>query len=196
LLLYLTLFAGINVVDAYKLCDYHHIINYRLAKDGEHKMPVEKFAGLLSYQLIHNTSSLLKVLLPQSREAERLQGGADSPIIPSTITASASSASSTLTAGLQRDAVVVAQRVLTDAQGQMHHQCQYEVVTSEKSGKKSTKTRECSLCKEEGRKRKLVGTYCFDCQLSFCCITKWNPDHDCFAEHVTKIRRTSGRGGS
>ena len=65
--------AGINVVDTYNLCEYHHIIYYRLPKEGDHKMTVQRFAGHLSYQLIRNTASLLRVLKPVRREATQLQ---------------------------------------------------------------------------------------------------------------------------
>jgi hypothetical protein len=183
--------AGINVVDTYNLCEYHHIINYRLPKEGDHKMTVQRFAGHLSYQLVGNTASLLRVLKPVRREATQLQ---EEESLPTAISSeSHSSAVSSLSANNTPPAVTLAERVLTDAQGGLHHQCSYPVGASA-SGKKRTMTRDCALCKEEERDRRLVGTYCFDCQLPFCCVSKWNPDRDCFDQHVAKIRRISGRG--
>ena len=55
LFFFTNLIVGINVVDTYNLCEYHHIINYRLPKEGDHKITVQRFAGHLSYQLIQNT---------------------------------------------------------------------------------------------------------------------------------------------
>jgi len=183
--------AGINVVDTYNLCEYHHIINYRLPKEGDHKMTVQRFAGHLSYQLIRNGSGLLRVLKPVRREATQLL---EEESVPTAISSeSQSSAISSLSANNTPPAVTLAERVLTDAQGGLHHQCSYPVGASA-SGKKRTMTRECALCKEEEHDRRLVGTYCFDCQLPLCCVSKWNPDRDCFDQHVAKIRQTSGRG--
>ena len=71
--------AGISVIDTYKLCEHHKIINFRVAKEGEHKMPVEKFAGHLAYQLITNTTMLLSMIDPEIREVQQLQV---SPSIP------------------------------------------------------------------------------------------------------------------
>lgn len=156
-------------------------------------MTVQRFAGHLSYQLVGNTASLLRVLKPVLREATQLQ---NEESLPTAISSeSQSSAVSSLSANNTPPAVTLAERVLTDAQGGLHHQCSYPVGASA-SGKKRTMTRDCTLCKEEERDRRLVGTYCFDCQLPFCCVSKWNPDRDCFDQHVAKIRRISGRGVS
>jgi len=106
---------------------------------------------------------------------------------------SQSSAISSLSANNTPPAVALAERVLTDAQGGLHHQCTYPVRPNT-AGKKRTMTRECALCRDEGRERKLVGTYCFECKVPLCCPSKWNSDRDCFEGHVSKIRRISGRG--
>ena len=117
--------AGINVVDTYNLCEYHHIINYRLPKEGDHKMTVQRFAGHLSYQLIRNGSGLLRVLKPVRREATQLQ---EDETVPTAISSeSQSSAISSLSANNTPPAVALAERVLTDAQGGLHHQCTYPV---------------------------------------------------------------------
>lgn len=186
-----SLFTGINVIDTYKLCEHHKIINFRVAKEGEHKMPVEKFAGHLAYQLITNTTTLLSVIDPEIREVQRLQV---SPLIPgelSNSTVNCLTVESSLTAHNQD--IVVADRVLVDAKGDSHHQVSYDIGV-DKKGKKHRKTRECAMCKTDGNvKRKLVGQYCFECQLPLCCINKWNLDRDCFLAHVRKVRRTSAR---
>ncbi len=109
------MFTGINVIDTYKLCEHHKIINFRVAKEGEHKMPVETFAGHLAYQLITNTTMLLSVIDPEIHEVQWLQV---SPLIPcelSNATVNCLTVESSLTAHNQD--VVVADRVLVDAKG-------------------------------------------------------------------------------
>ncbi len=145
-----------------------------MAKEGEHKMPVQKFAGHLAYQLITNTQMLLSLINELSNA-----------------TVSCLTVDSSLTNN--NPCVIIADRILVDAKGDSHHQVSYDIGV-DKKGKKHRKTRECAMCKSDGgHKRTLVGQYCFECQLPLCCINKWNPDRDCFLEHVRKIRRTSER---
>jgi hypothetical protein len=47
----------INVVDSYKLADFHGIINF-MKKPVEKKMKVVTFAGMLGHQLIKNAQRL------------------------------------------------------------------------------------------------------------------------------------------
>jgi hypothetical protein len=151
------LFTGINVIDTCKLCEYHKIINFRVAKEGEHKMPIEKFSGHLAYQLITNTPMLLSMMDPEVRGVRQL-------------TVNFLTVESSLTAHNQD--VVVADRVLANAKGDSHHQVSYDIGV-DKKGKKHKKTRERAICKTAGGvKRKLVGQYCFVCQLPLCCINK------------------------
>jgi hypothetical protein len=179
------MFTGISVIDTYKLCEHHKIINFRVAKKGEHKMPVEKFAGHLAHQLITNTTMLLSMIDPEIREVQWLQV---SPSIPGELS---NATVNCLTAHNQD--VIVADRVLVDAKGFSHHQVSYDIGV-DKKGKKQRKTRECAMCKTDGSvKRKLVGQYCFECQVPLCCINKWNLDRDCFLAPVRKIRRTLAR---
>ncbi len=67
-----SLFTDINVIDAYKLFEHHKIINFSVAKEGEHKIPVEKFPGCLAYQLIMNTSILLSKIDPEIHAVHQL----------------------------------------------------------------------------------------------------------------------------
>ncbi len=176
---------GINVIDTYKLYEHHNIINYRVAKGGEHKMPVQKFAGHLAYQLITNTQMLLSVINPESPELWRLQVVLSIPHELSNATVSCLTVESSLTN--HNPCVIIAGRILVDAKGDSHHQVSYDIGV-DKKGKKHRKTRECAMCKSDGSlKRKLVGQYCFECQLPLCCINKGNPDRDCFLDHVRKI---------
>ncbi len=183
--------TGINVIDTYKLCKRHKIINFGVAKEGEQKILFEKFAGHLAYQLITNTTMLLSMIDPEIREVQRLQVSPSIPGELSNATVNCLTVESSLT-GNNQD-VIVADRVVVDAKGFSHHQVSYDIGV-DKKGKKHRKTRECTMCKTDGSvKRKLVGQYCFECQLPLCCINKWNLDRDCFLAHLTKIRRTLAR---
>lgn len=63
--------------------------------------------------------------------------------------------------------------------------------------KKHAQTIECVMSKKDpAQKRKLVWKYCFECNLPFCCFSKWNKDWDCFKEHVSKIKQVRGRAGT
>jgi hypothetical protein len=52
-----TSLIGINVVDTYKLADFHGVINFT-KKSIEKKMTIVRFAGILGYQLIANAARL------------------------------------------------------------------------------------------------------------------------------------------
>ncbi len=186
-----SLLTGINIIDTYKLFEHRKIINFRVVKEGEHKMPVEKFAGHLAYQMITNTHMLLSAINPEIPELRRLQVVPSIPHELSNVTVSCLTVESSLTT--HNPCVIIADRILVGAKGGSHHQVSYEIRVNKK-GKKHRKTRECAMRKSYScLKRKFVGQYCFECELPLCCINKWNPDQDCFLDHVRKIRRTSER---
>jgi hypothetical protein len=47
-----TTIIGINVMDAYHLANYHRVINCFGGGSGEKKVNIQRFAGILSHQLI------------------------------------------------------------------------------------------------------------------------------------------------
>jgi hypothetical protein len=81
-------------------------------------------------------------------------------------------------------------RQLEDVNKQLHFLVKYEL-TTDPSGRKHTKARECKLCLVEGRGRGRRDTmyYCISCGLksSFCD----DPNRDYFKQHVAKIKQTT-----
>ena len=181
-----TTIIGMNVVDCYFLADHHRIINHRIP-DKEYKMTIINFAGFLAHQLISNVDSLLSLYSPTPQELRSLL--ADSLGAPNSVSILTPESTSTLTGG---DNVVLSLRVLTDANQQEHHQIAYEKTTGSK-GKKRTKTRPCTLCLSQEKKRRLVGFGCYTCGISLCCPNAANADRDCFLQHVRSICRRTNR---
>ena len=143
-------------------------------------MMVQRFAGHISYQLIRDASGLLRVLKSVCREATQLLE--DEPfLLPSVVILSPLQLAPCFC-----PAVALAERVLNDALGGLHHHCTYPV-HSNTAGKKRMMMRECALCRDEGQDRKLVGTYCLECKVSLCYPSKWKSDRDCFeGQYKTK----------
>jgi len=167
-----TTINGLNVVDCYLLADHHKIFNHQIP-DKEYKMTIFNFAGVMAHQLICNVDLLLSLYSPTSQELRSLLS----------ISITTPETTSTLTEG---DKVVLSLRVLTDANQQEHHHIAYEKTTGSK-GKKRTKTRPCSLCLTQEKKRRLVGFGCYTCGLILCCPNAANIKRDCFLQHVWSI---------
>lgn len=60
-----TTLIGINVVDTWKLADYHKLLNAPGTKEDA-KMSIKRFAGILCHQLVTNTSAFTLTSLCQS----------------------------------------------------------------------------------------------------------------------------------
>ena len=184
--------VGINVVDTYKIAEHHNIINYRLAKEGDHKMPMERFAGYLAYQLICKSGCIINALDSErgSRVADPISADLSLPKDILFVTSNTSSKCSSVSGN---DTIQVALRLLKDKAGGTHHQVSYDKCEG-KNGKKYTKTRACALCLKEREERVLVKYKCLECNLPFCCIDRWNKTGtDCFALHVRSITKRSKR---
>jgi hypothetical protein len=186
-----TTIVGMNLTDAWKLADYHRIINWGRTEDN--RMTVQRFAGVVGKQLIRNASMFSEennlfaipssLSLPQGTQVTSTE--ASTSINLSTL--------SELTGAQER--VLIPVRTLVDTNGQQHHQVQYPVVES-KSGKKHTKTRACKNCIGKNEiKRHLTRFYCFTCgeSASYCCPSGKPGERDCFLEHVRKIARKRKR---
>jgi hypothetical protein len=182
-----TTLLGIITVNTWKLADWHKIVNPPNAREDS-KMTIKKFAGVLCYQLVTNTSAFLSSPVREPRLLSEIS-------LPAVTSASATEVSDVTTSpsgeGQNRHIPI---RTLKDNNGLLHHQVCFPVTVG-KNGKKSTLTRLCKLCKENEGKKHLVGYYCLTCgeSNSFCCPNKYNIERDCFKEHVENIKRTSKR---
>ena len=177
-----TTLIGINVVDTWKLAEYHHIINW----SGNNPISLQHFAGILGRQLI----AMAPIIARQN-----------SRFAPSSLTLPQDFGSIVVSASDTRESfssfspdeekVVIPVRTLVDCNGGQHHQVAYPI-TKQESGRSCTKRRACKNCASFGI-RKLVRHYCITCGLSFafCC----EEDNDCFLEHVSdvKLNRPSRR---
>ena len=178
-----TTLIGINVVDTWKLADYHKLLNAPGTREDA-KMSIKRFAGILCHQLVTNTSAFTSTSSRQSRMLSEIS-------MPSVSTPEISDVT---TSTENKENVHVPIRSLKDNNGLLHHQVRYRVSVS-KAGKRSTLTRECKLCKEMGVKKHLVRYYCLTCgeTAAYCCPNSYNTDRDCFKEHVERIQWCSNR---
>ncbi len=173
-----TTLIGITVTDAYLLCNYHNVINCGVREHQEKKITIQRFAGILAFQLIEM--------------AEKLQSPGSNKFLPeevfsNTVTVKELSdlSSPTLTSSLVVTSGKNVIRSITDSNGLIHHLVKYDI-TTDPSGWKRTKTWKCKLCLEQGKRRD-VGQYCFTCgESTTCCNTT---ERDCFSEHVKQIKR-------
>jgi len=100
---------------------------------------------------------------------------------------------SSVSSGAGAQELVIPERSLQDANGDLHHLVVYPL-TQDSNGKKYRKSRDCKVCKDN-RIRKLARKYCFTCGLSAACCSQ-DDGKDCFLSHVTRIMRRNGpRGG-
>jgi hypothetical protein len=164
-----TTLISINVTDAFLLSNHHKIINSGSGFYDEKKISIQRFAGILSYQLLKNAKSFgcsRITFMPEEVE-------------PRTSIISELSSSSS-------DKPVV--RSLQDANGKTHYLVKFDV-TKNPSGRSRTKKRKCKKCLEH-KKRQDVSFYCITCgeNFSFCSNVG---GRDCFKSHVTEIRRNT-----
>lgn len=183
-----TTLLGIITVNTWKLADWHKILNPPNSREDT-KMSIKKFAGVLCYQLVTNTSAFLSSPVREPRLLSEIS----LPIVTSVSTTEVSDVTTSSSSGGGQNKHVPI-RTLKDNNGLLHHQVRFPITVG-KNGKKSTLTRLCKLCKDKQGKKHLVGYYCLTCgeTNSFCCPNKFNTERDCFKEHVENIKRTSKR---
>jgi len=174
-----TTMIGINVTDTFLLACHHKVINTSSDTTGKQKIPIRRFAAILSLQLIRQAkrlgSSSLQPFLPED----------DVPVVSVTAPPSKSAVSDLSSpefASLSEKEVV---RALQDANGKTHYLVKYDI-TKNQSGRSRCKKRKCKLCYEKG-KRKDVSYYCISCGEGFSFCTKGDGP-DCFKIHVEQIR--------
>ena len=177
-----TTLTGLSVTDAWKLADYHGIINF--GKQEDNRMSIRRFAGIVGNQLVRRACSIASKTgqrFASDLTQEGIVTAASSFDLSSTVLSSLSSG--------QEQQIVIPVRSLTDANGDAHHQVLFPL-TQSSNGKKYRKTRPCKLCHENNEK-KLVGFYCFTCGLSaaYCCPSTFQDGRDCFLKHVERIPR-------
>jgi hypothetical protein len=167
-----TTLIGINVVDCWKLAQYHKVVR-------QDEMSIVRFAGVLGKQLVE----MAKTLTVAARAGQDL----DDPSITlsRSVVITTSSQEQDNTSSLSSIEPRV-QRIVIDTTGTNHLMLQRPITKSQRSGKRYCKTRDCHKC------RNLTAFYCLTCGFSFCSPTK-NINRDCFAEHVLGICRASGR---
>jgi hypothetical protein len=178
-----TTLIGMNVVDTWKLADHHKLLNPP-GTNEEAKVTIKRFAGMLCYQFVTNTSAFTSAPSRPSRMLAEISLGT------SINTPGISDLTTTITDNKENLHVPI--RSFKDNNGLLHHQVRYPVGVSKK-GKRRSMTRECKLCKETAKKH-LVGNYCLTCGESsaYCCPNLYN-DRDCFKMHVERIQRCSNR---
>jgi hypothetical protein len=177
-----TTLVGINVTDAYLLCNYHQVLNCskRSDDDQEKKITIQRFARILANQLIQlankQGSGKGDRFLPEDEE-----GFAVSVTEPLT-----DMSSPTLTSSL---AITAGKNVIRngcDANGLTHFLVKYKV-TQDPSGRKRTMMRKCKICLDQGKRRD-VGQYCITCGESYSLCNKCD-DRDCFNDHIKSFKR-------
>ena len=181
-----TTLLGINVVDTYHLSSWHGVINY--SRKDDKKLSVCTFAGILSYQLIHQRERLSRSgepiflndsnALPQGTTVVTTEGSPRTSISSLSVHDVESGGKSIV-------------RQLGDVNLKLHFLVKYDT-TTDPSGRKRSKARPCKLCKEKQNRKDTI-YYCISCGIS--CSFCNDPDRDCFKEHVTSIARQTRSSG-
>jgi hypothetical protein len=179
-----TTLIGINVTDTFLLANHHKVINvYSDPTTGKRKISIQRFAGMLAYQLIKQAKRL-------GTAPPRFLPEQDSP--PDTIPLCSVSDPSRVgtISDLSSDFATLTDkqtiRSLQDANGKSHYLIKYDI-TKDPSGRSRCKKRKCKLCYENGKRRD-VSFYCITCGEGFSFCTKGD-GRDCFKSHVEAIKR-------
>jgi len=127
-----TTLIGISVTDAWKLADYHGIINF--GKQEDNRMSIRRFAGIVGNQLVRRACSIASKTgqrFASDLTQEGIVTAASSFDLSSTVLSSLSSG--------PEQQIVIPVRSLTDANGDAHHQVLFPL-TQSSNGKKYRKT--------------------------------------------------------
>jgi len=131
-----TTLLGINVTDTFLLANHHRIINHTSGTSSEKNITIQRFAGLLAFQLLQNAKHLGRPrqrFLPEEIQAPQKTVVSDLSL-PSSFS--------------NKPAV----RSLTDANGKTHYLVKFDV-TKDPSGRCRTKKRKCKRCLEEKKRQ-------------------------------------------
>jgi len=179
-----TTVLGIHVADCWKLAHYHNLVHQKkttffVDEDPEDSLPIKKFSGILSQQLLNMADCLKKKtgstvsFVPPLIHTQQVEEETASSM------ESSSKSGKTLCSGV------------TDANGIVH----LPVPFPSSEGRKGILPRRCTFCREEGVPN--TGGWarhsCSTCKKAYCCPTATNGERDCFSAHVMDIRRTSRR---
>ena len=124
---------GMHVTDAWKLAEFHKIINFT-AKTSKRPMTIQRFAGVLGRQLIINSSSLSK---PSSNKPA--EGDKENIPPPTLVSDSLSTGISSLSDVIfDSPTVLIPHHSLSDCRGVVHRQVKLPIQVG-KNGKRYTK---------------------------------------------------------
>jgi len=140
-----TTHLGMNVTDSFLLANYQKIINSNSNGSDDKKISIQRFAGMLSYQLLKNVKHLGSTSLTPSYLPEEVACPGK------TVVSSDISTPSDLT----EKPIIWS---LVDANGKMHYLVKFDI-TKDPSGRCRTKKRKCKKC-FENKKRRDVSFYC------------------------------------
>jgi hypothetical protein len=143
-----TTLIGISVTDAWKLADYHGIINF--GKQEDNRMNIRRFSGIVGNQLVRRACSIAA----QTNQHFAPDFSHEGLVTASSLFDVSGTVLSSHSSG-QEQQIVIPTQSLTDANGEAHHQVQFPLMHSA-SGKKYRKKRPCKLCHEYDVK-KLMG---------------------------------------
>ncbi len=170
------------MTDTFLLASHHKVINYSMKeKDDKKKISIQRFAGMLSVQLIKNAKRL-----GAENDEPFLPEHDDAPLACITLPSKPVSDLSTPDVGSKSDKNAV--RAITDNNSRTHYLVKYDV-TEDPSGRSRTKKQKCKKCYEEGERRD-VSFYCITCGNSFSFCNNLN-GRDCFKHHIESIKRTT-----
>jgi hypothetical protein len=176
--------VGMNVVDCWKLAGYHGLFDglpsnqHRLP---DHTMPIKKFAGVLSFQLLLfantlKTSSSISVpftvITEESEPASSLDNFGSSP-----------------TTGTNHSML----SSYTDANGFLHRPIPFQ--STKHGSRRGIKPRRCFYCRVEGKPNSggWARHSCSHCNKAYCCPGPRNDGRNCFRLHVEDIRHQRKR---
>jgi len=168
---------GINVTDTFLLANNHKLINSGSGSHDEKKISIQRFAGILSFQLLRNAKELgCSRLSFMSEEILPVQKSLVSDLSSPTISGSVTISDKPVAGSL------------VDANGKTHYLVKFDV-TKDPSGYCRTKKRKCKRCLEE-KKRQDVSFFCITCGESFSFCSNID-GRDCFKQHVKGIKRVT-----
>jgi hypothetical protein len=168
------------VVDTYQLASWHGVINY--SQKDDKKLSVCTFAGVLSYQPIHQRERLSCSDEPLfSNDSKAVPQGTTVVTMEGSLRTSISSLSAQEVESEGKSIV----RQLEDVNSKLHFLVKYDT-TTDPSGRKRSKARPCKLCKEKQNRKDSI-YYCISCRIS--CSFCNDPTRDHFKEHVMSIAR-------
>lgn len=170
-----------HVTEAWKLADFHNIINYT-TKSNKRPITMHWFEGVLGHQMISNASSCSK-----HYAAFRVEPEKENLVPPTLVTDSFSLNISLLSDNcVGSPCLLIPVCSLSDCQGAVHHQVKLPIQIA-KNGKWYTKQWPYKQFQEKVVQRDAT-FYCYTCRLSasFSCPTE-KTTLDCFKDHVDKI---------